>query len=130
MIRYIGILVIVFASFGTIYGQDPLLQEGKITTEEKARELTEKYQPELVMTGTQTRLFERKLSEFLIRAEKIKKLDITTEDKLHMLRQLSAQENEEMANILTRPQVKRYVKIKTELQPVAMVVDSLSKKEP
>lgn len=130
MIRNISIFVIAFVSFGTIYGQDPLLQEGKITTEEKARDLTERYQPELVMTGTQTRLFERKLSEFLIRAEKIKKLDITTADKLHMLRQLSAQENEEMANILTRPQVKRYVKIKPGLQPVAMVVDSLSKKEP
>ena len=129
MIRYIGILVLSILSVGTMHGQDPFLQEGKQTTEERARDLTEKYQPELVMTGTQTRLFERKLSEFLIRADEIKNLDISAEERLYMLRQLSAQENEEMANILTHPQVQRYINIKPELQPVAMVVDSLSKKE-
>ncbi len=119
------IILLLFMVVG-IRGQDAYVQNNESqSTEEKAKVLTEDYQPELVMTGSQTRLFERKLGEFLIRAEKIKKMDIPARDRLHLLRQLSAQENEEMANILTRPQVKRYMKIKPKLQPVAMVVDSI-----
>lgn len=55
------ILFIILLSASTTYGQDPFLQEGNQTTEERARVLTEKYQPEIVLTGTQTRLFKRKL---------------------------------------------------------------------
>ncbi len=123
------IILLLFTVIG-IRGQDAFLQNDESqATEKKARVLTEDYQSELVMTGSQTRQFERKLGEFLIRAEKIKKMDLTTRDRLHLLRQLSAQENEEMANILTRPQVKRYMKIKPKLQPVAMVVDSIENKK-
>ena len=81
------------------------------------------------MTGTQTRLFERKLGEFMIRSQNIKEMDISTEDRLYLLRDLSEQETEEMTNILTRPQVKKYVKVKPRLQPIAMVVDTVNKKK-
>lgn len=127
----LSITLLFFLLFAVVRlsAQDVFLQDESQSTEEKARALTEDYQPELVMTGTQTRLFERKLGEFLIRSEEIKKMNLSTRDRLHMLRQLSAQENEEMANILTRPQVKRYMKLKPDLQPVAMVVDSIENKK-
>lgn len=123
------LLFFFLLSVASLSAQDIFLQEESQSIEEKARVLTEAYQPELVMTGTQTRLFERKLAEFLIRAEKIKKMDLSTRDRLHLLRQLSVQESEEMVNILTRPQVKRYIKIKPGFQPIAMVVDSVKSKK-
>lgn len=125
MVKNILLLFTIVLSAGTAYGQDPFFQEGSQETEKRARALTEKYQPELVMTGTQTRLFERKVSEFLIRADKIKQTELPIKEKLQLLQELSIQENGEMANILSRPQVKRYVKIKYNIQPIAMVVDSV-----
>jgi uncharacterized protein (DUF1778 family) len=129
MKRKFLILFLFLLTVAAVSAQDVFLQEGDPSTEEEARTLVEHYQPELVMTGTQTRLFERKLSEFLLRAEKIKAMDISTEDRLHMLHQLSEQETEEMTNILTRPQVKRYVRLKPKFQPIAMVVDSVKSKK-
>lgn len=129
MIKNIIVLCIILLSANIAYGQDPFLQEGNQTTEKRARVLTEKYQPEIVLTGTQTRLFERKLSEFLIRADKIKRMELPVKDRMQLLQELSVQENAEMANILSRPQVKRYVTVKSKIQPIAMVVDSVKTKE-
>ncbi len=125
MVKNFLILFTIILSAVTAYGQDPFLQEGSQATEKRARALTEKYQPELVMTGTQTRLFERKVSEFLLRAEKIKQTELPVNEKMKLLQELSIQENGEMANILSRPQVKRYVTVKSNIQPIAMVVDSV-----
>lgn len=125
MKRNFPLVLLFFFTVLSLSAQDVYFQEASQLTEDRARALTENYQPELVMTGKQTRLFERKLTEFLIRADEIKKLDLSTKDRLHLLRQLSAQENEEMANILTRPQVKRYMKVKQGIQPIAMVVDTV-----
>lgn len=108
--------------------QDTFFQKGNETSEERARLLTEAYQPELVMTGDQTLLFEKKLEEFLIREEEIKGLDVSPEDKLVLLTQLSEQQTAEMSNILTRPQLKRFTKVKYKLQPIAVVVDTVETK--
>ncbi|MGB7394312.1 MAG: hypothetical protein WA913_07965 [Pricia sp.] len=124
----VTLFFILFAATG-LSAQDIFLQDENQSVEEKSRVLTEAYQPELVMTGTQTRLFERKLGEFMLRAEEIKAMDASTEERLRLLGELSEQETEEMANILTRPQIKKYVKVKSELQPIAMVVDSVNTNE-
>lgn len=129
MVKKILILFTIFLSAVAALGQDPFLQEGSQATEKRARAITENYQPELVMTGTQTRLFERKVSEFLIRADKIKQMELPIREKMQLLQELSLQENGEMANILSRPQVKRYIKVKSNIQPIAMVVDSVKTKE-
>jgi hypothetical protein len=129
MKRSFPLILFFTLSFVCLSAQDVFLQDESQSVEEKARALTENYQPELVMTGTQTRLFERKVGEFLIRGDEIKKMDISTRDKLHLLGQLSAQESAEIVNILSRPQVKRYMKIKSALQPIAMVVDTVKNKK-
>lgn len=104
------------------FAQDPYLQKGSESAENRAVALTKKYQPELVMTGKQTLLFQNKLEEFIIREDKIKEADMSDEDKVHLMARLSEQLSMEMANVLTRPQLRRFNKVKTRLQPVALVV--------
>lgn len=113
----------------SINAQDTYLQEESQSVEERAKVLTKKYEPELVMTTDQALLFEKKLGEFLIRSNEIKQLNRPVKEKLQLLQELSAQENSEMANILSRRQVRRYAKVKSKLQPIAMVVDSVENKK-
>lgn len=121
MKRDLPILFIILLTTIHVSAQDVFFQEGTPSTEQKARALVEEYQPELVMTGSQALLFEQKLSEFLLRAEKIRKMNLSTKDRLHMLSQLSEQETQEMVNILTRRQLKRYMKVKPKIQPITGV---------
>ncbi|PKB00530.1 hypothetical protein B0O79_3997 [Flavobacteriaceae bacterium MAR_2009_75] len=107
-------------------GQDTYFQEGNRNSEAWAKSLTQAYQPELVMSGNQTLLFQKKLQEFLTRENKIQRSEMSPEDKLHLLSQLAQQQRAEMANILTRPQLKRYIKVKQEIQPVSIVVDTIN----
>lgn len=117
-----NILMILFMGTATVSAQDTFFQDADPKTEAKARELTQKYQGELVMTGDQTLQFEKKLTEFLLRRQKIEAMDITTEDKLFMMNQLAQQEANEMGTILTRRQLRRYLKVQPELQPVQVTV--------
>ncbi len=86
--------------------------------EKLAKDLVRKYQSQLVMNKDQLRLFEEKVTEFLSRAEKIRNLDIPDSEKTHMLSLLHEQETAEMDGILTRPQLKRYQRMKPLLQPI------------
>jgi len=112
-------------SWVTVGAQDTFFQEGNEISEAKAKELTETYQPDLVMDRQQTLLFEKKIEEFLIREMRIQRTDISLEDKLFLLNQLREQQTAELANILTRPQLRRYMKVNNRIQPVAVVVDTV-----
>ncbi|MGB6153354.1 MAG: hypothetical protein WBG48_15350 [Pricia sp.] len=129
MRKNILILILTIMGLSSINAQDTYLQEESQSVEERAKVLTKKYEPELVMTTDQALLFEKKLGEFLIRSNEIKQLNRPVKEKLQLLQELSAQENSEMANILSRRQVRRYAKVKSKLQPIAMVVDSVENKK-
>lgn len=115
----------LYLGIQTGQAQDTFFQSGNANTEEQAKALTKEYQPELVMTGDQTLLFEKKLEEFLIREAQIRELDLSVADKIHLLTKLSEQQQAEMANILTRPQLRRYARINATIQPLPVVVDSI-----
>jgi len=116
------IIVVLFVC-QPILCQDTYFQDESEDIETLSRILTEKYQPELVMSSDQTLLFEKKISEFLIREKEIKtRQSLSVRQKMRLLKRLSRQETAEMGNILTRPQLRRYKKVKRRIQPVMITV--------
>jgi len=119
---FLSVLFLLGICTTTAVAQDTFFQDADPQTEEKAKNLTQKYQSELVMTGDQTLLFQKKLTEFMLRRQNIKAMDVTTEDKLFLLNELAQQEANEMGTILTRRQLRQYLRVQPELQPVQVIV--------
>ena len=102
-----------------LLAQDAYLQgDPSPEVEQKAKELVAAYQPELVMDASQAVLFEKKVIEFLMRAEKIREMNIPASEKPFLLIKLYEQETEEMGNILTLRQLRKYDKVKPRIQPI------------
>jgi len=104
------------------YAQDPYLQESTVGSEYESKEIAKQYSGKLGMSLDQTTRFTNKIEEFVIRKQKIEQLDSSVREKLDLLQQLSDQETAEMANILIRPQLRKYRKLKKKIQPVQLVV--------
>lgn len=107
---------------GFLVAQDPYLQEGEKELEKVATDLMRRYQQELGMTVEQAILFRDKVEEFEIRRDEVKTRNLPVKEALRLLGAISRQETAEMANILTRPQLRVYRKLKSSLQPVELVV--------
>ncbi|NND87764.1 MAG: hypothetical protein HKM28_00795 [Flavobacteriaceae bacterium] len=114
----VSILILFFTL--TVAAQDPMLQNNDEQLELRADSITERYVSELALGSKQELLFKKKVEEFLIRAEEIKSR-FEGKEKLDMLYALSIQETREMGDILTRPQLDLYKKLKPTLQPLAKV---------
>ncbi len=112
-------VLFLFISF-TAFSQDPFLQNSNEMAEQEAKEITNKYIPELGLTGEQTLLFQQKVEEFLIRRNKIE-AEYSGKEKLNFLFQLQLEETAEMGDILTRPQLQVYKKVKPQFQPLDKV---------
>ncbi|WP_192461466.1 hypothetical protein [Euzebyella saccharophila] len=121
-----ALMISGFGLVTSLRGQDIYFQEGNKSSETWAKTLTQAYQPELVMDGKQILQFQQKLEEFLIRENKIQKANMTPEDKMALLSELARQQRAEMSNILTKPQLRKYRKVRNEIQPIAVVVDTLN----
>ncbi len=63
-----------------------------------------------------TTQFEEIVLGYMMKKTKAQKLNVSEEDKKVMLKQLSMQENEDMAALLSKGQYKKYLKAKMELQ--------------
>jgi len=100
-----------------LWAQDPLLQKNNPALDKQAKELTQTYSKELALNGEQIGMFENKVEEFLIRKEKIER-EFEGREKLNMLYTLKTREIAEMDNILTRPQLELYKKIRPTIQPL------------
>ncbi len=100
--------------------QDVYTQNNTEIHDAEAERITKEYQKQLSFTGDQFVLFEKKIQEFLIKRSKIEER-YTGKDKLDMLYRMQARETVEMKNILTRPQLKVYRRVKNEIQPMAVV---------
>ncbi|MFD0860624.1 hypothetical protein ACFQ1M_00265 [Sungkyunkwania multivorans] len=106
----------------TVNAQDPYLQKDMEYLEPVVDSIAQLYNPRLVMSAEQYVLFKKKLMEFEIRRENVRKMDAPIKKKLSMLKALSKIETREMDDILTRFQHKAYKRVKKEIQPVAIVV--------
>jgi hypothetical protein len=115
-IIFILILSISFSAFS----QDPFLQKSNPEAKAEAVRITNLYIPELSLTGEQQLLFQQKVEEFLIRRQKIE-AEFKGKEKLDLLYQLQQEETDEMNDIITRPQIQVYKKIKPRIQPLETV---------
>ncbi|MFL1012801.1 hypothetical protein [Flavisericum labens] len=120
------ISTLVFLLVFQLQAQDPYFQRNNETIEETAKELTKIYNSELALNGKQPLLFQKKVEEFLIREKDIRK-QFSGKEMLDLLYKLRITETGEMANILTRPQLNLYKKIKPIIQPLEIVEDKQTK---
>ncbi|MDC6351477.1 hypothetical protein PP178_07915 [Zeaxanthinibacter sp. PT1] len=117
------LLISLFLTQLSVQAQDPYLQSEDQTAEEIAVALTSSYQAELGMTVEQGNKFRQKVEEFQIRRQEIDQMDLPVRERMTLMKKLSQQENAEMANILTRPQLRAYKQLKKELQPEQVTVN-------
>ena len=120
---YITLFLVTTVAFA----QDPYLQKSDEELEKIARDLTFEYNKQLALDSKQVPLFEKKVEEFLIREENIRRT-LKGKPMLDAMVKLRLQETGEMANILTQPQLDLYKRVKAELQPLD-VVDVEKKKK-
>jgi len=92
-------------------------QDGEGIIKTKAKELTKKYLAEIGLDDGKTTQFTEIVAAYMMRKESAKKLDVSDSDRKVMLKQLSIQENEDMAALLSKGQYKKYLKSKLKLQP-------------
>ncbi|QCW99960.1 hypothetical protein FGM00_07550 [Aggregatimonas sangjinii] len=119
--KYIFWIAIALCSFQAM-GQDPYLQNSTQESEYISEEITKQYRGKMGMPVDQTTRFMNKIEEFVLRKQKIDAMDVPVSEKLDLLQQLSDQETAEMANILTRRQLRKYRRLKKKIQPVQVVV--------
>ncbi|WGK64472.1 hypothetical protein [Croceiramulus getboli] len=123
MKTYITLILFAIFSIHTVTAQDVYLQgEVPEAIDEQARKLTDRYISELAISGEMQPIFEQKVVEFLMRREEVKE-KYEGKAMLDRLFLLSKEENGEMRNILTQPQLRRYRRIKKKIQPIAVVED-------
>jgi len=96
---------------------DSPIQDNEGMLKAKAKELTKKYEAELGLDAKMTAQFEEIVLGYMTRKVKAQKLNISEDDKKVMMKQLSMQENEDMAALLSKGQHKKYLKTKMKLQP-------------
>ncbi|MDE3740538.1 hypothetical protein [Maribacter polysaccharolyticus] len=92
-------------------------QKGDGIIKAKAKELTKKYAAELGLESGQLADFEQTLTGYMLKKDKVGKMNLSKADKAVMLKQLIGQENEDMAALLHKGQYKKYLKAKMKLQP-------------
>jgi len=102
--------------------QDTYFQDSTLRIQEKAQKVTDQYNDELALTAKQDLLFQKKVEEFLIRRNKIE-TTLVGKEQLDALYKMQVQETKEMGDILTRPQMDLYKKIKSTIQPIKVVND-------
>ena len=96
---------------------ESLIQDDEGMLKAKAKELTKKYGTELGLDASMTAQFEEIVLGYMTRKTKAQKLNVSEGDKKVMMKQLSMQENEDMAALLSKGQYKKYLKAKMKLQP-------------
>ncbi len=117
--RYILTFLLLITTTFT-YAQFPQSGSTSDRVEAMARNLTDSYNKELVLTGVQIPLFTEVVEKYIIESEKaIETLEGRAE--LDALVQLQAKESLEMSELLTQPQYRRYQDVKYKLQPLKTV---------
>ncbi|HBC03077.1 MAG: hypothetical protein CL528_04470 [Aequorivita sp.] len=118
MKKIVSILILLLSI--SAFSQDPVFQKSYANAEEEAIKITNSYDLELSLTEKQELIFQQKVEEFLIRKSKIED-GFSGKKKLDLLYQMQQEETAEMNDILTRPQLVVYKKIKPSIQPLETV---------
>ena len=100
--------------------QDTFFQQSTPEMKKEAVKITNSYNLELALSGKQQLLFQQKVEEFLIRRNQIENV-LTGKEKLNYLLDMQLEETDEMMDILTRPQLAVYKKVKPKIQPLETV---------
>ncbi|EAR01415.1 hypothetical protein [Maribacter sp. HTCC2170] len=112
LILLFGLLLTVQVSTANVTFQD-----GDGVIKAKAKELTKKYKAELGLDEAQTAKFETIVANYMMKKSKAKGANISDGDKAVMIKQLSIQESEDIEDVLSKSQYKKYLKAKMKLQP-------------
>lgn len=85
----------------------------------KAKEITAKYQPRLVMGANQAAAFQLTVAKFLVKRQSIEQnQNLSSKAKYDLLRQISSRETSAMADVLESYRWQEYMRLKPELQPI------------
>lgn len=117
------LLVLLLLITTGMFAQDPMLQKDNEEMEARAEWLTQQYNEELALTPKQQLLFQKKVEEFLIRAESIR-MKTKGKNEMDALAELQIQEITEMNNVLTQPQMDIYKKLRPVMQPIGEVSEN------
>lgn len=109
-----SILILLFVSIKA-YAQDKSDQISPQLIEANASDITSKYNSKLFLSGVQLPLFKKKVEEFLLKAEDIKR-QLTGKEKLDALYLLQTEEAKYMQDILTQTQYRQYLRLRSEIQ--------------
>lgn len=112
------IIILLFTTFA--FAQYPDTTRGNQETREEAKRLTGIYDQQLGLDGTQLPIFEEKLEDYLVLAERAKS-NFEGREELDALTELMVRETLDMQEILTRPQLIVYKKIRQDVQPIKVV---------
>jgi len=111
------ILLVTVLLMTQVSAADSAVQDIEGMLKAKAKELTKKYGAEIGLETNQTAQFEEIVLGYMKRKAKMKELNVAERDKNVMLKQLDMEENEDMADLLSKGQYKKYLKAKMKLQP-------------
>ncbi|WP_179345012.1 hypothetical protein [Winogradskyella ursingii] len=114
------IYTLIFAFTLQLSAQDPILQTDDESIEERAAKITDKYDEQIELDAKQNILFKKKVEQFLQREEKIR-ANYKGKAMLNEIKKLRIAETMEMRNVLTRPQLELYKKLKPKIQPLGYV---------
>ena len=110
-------IFIALAAFGMFLSVHAVsAQDGVI--DQKANELVRAYQADLGLTIEQAVDFHKAIKHYLTKRMEINAMDVSSDDKISMMKDVDVMENKAMEGILDAKQLKAYKKLKKELQPV------------
>jgi hypothetical protein len=122
MKKILAILIMIIAGITTAQTKDADLPE--TTALEEAQELAFSIDKELSLTEKQLLLVEKLNKKFIDRRNLIVgDQETTLQRKNKLLQAMYVEQGNEMGDILTRPQLIRYQKIRGEIQPMLVLED-------
>lgn len=110
--------VVLITAFTFTSAQEELLTTVTPEQEKAAEELAMKFDDELSLTEMQLIKFQDKIETYTAYRDRILNAEYSLEKKNRLLRAYYVEESREMGDILTRPQLFKYRKVRSELQPL------------
>jgi len=115
MVKIITIFVLFFSVAAV--AQDEYAQNNTKAFEAEAKEITTKYNKQLLLATEQIYPFQKKVQEFLVRKSEIDK-NSSGKESIDLIYGLQQTETAEMGALLTEPQLELYKKMKPKVQPL------------
>lgn len=105
------IFLLVFFTTAVGYSQTMIQREPSEELKEVAKETTEMWTRELVLSPKQAELMEDKIIEFAMKKDRVIQSKMREEVKTESLKALQIEEHQEIRDILTKPQFEKYLAI-------------------